>query len=248
MINKIKKNLRIIIIIPARLKSVRLRKKLLKKIDKIPMIIRVAKNAEKLKIGRVIVGTDSKEILKLCTENEIECILTNKNHKSGTDRVHEVYTMIDENYDLIINLQGDLPLFKRDLFKEMINLFNDKSVDIGSAVCDLDDIEIEDENIVKAEVILNNFNTGTALDFCRKIDKNANFYHHIGVYVYKPLTLEKFVQLKQTKNELERSLEQMRALDNNYKIKLVKVLYNPPSVDTEKDLQKIRLIFKKNNF
>lgn len=248
MINKIKKTPRIVIIIPARLKSVRLSTKLLKKIDKIPMIIRVAKNAEKLKIGRVIVGTDSDKILKLCNEFGIECILTNKNHKSGTDRVHEVYKIINRDYDLIINLQGDLPLFKKDLFKEMINLFNDESVDIGSAICDLEDLEIEDKNIVKAKVILNNSNVGMAIDFCRKIKKNINFYHHIGVYAYRPLILEQFIQLKQTKNEIERKLEQMRAVDNNYKIKLVKVSYNPPSVDTAKDLQKIRLIFKKNNF
>ena len=144
MINKNKKIPSIVIIIPARLESVRLRKKLLKKIDGIPMIIKVAKNAEKLDIGPVVVGTDSFEILKICKKNKVECLLTNKNHKSGTDRVYEVYKLIDTSYELIINLQGDLPIFKKELFEKMICLFEDKTVDIGSAVCKLDKCEIND--------------------------------------------------------------------------------------------------------
>ncbi len=247
MINKNKKIPSIVIIIPARLESVRLRKKLLKKIDGIPMIIKVAKNAEKLDIGPVVVGTDSFEILKICKKNKIECLLTNKDHKSGTDRVYEVYKLIDTSYDLIINLQGDLPIFKKELFEKMICLFEDKTVDIGSAVCKLDKCEINDTNVVKAQVNLDKKDTGVALNFSRNVNGNSNFYHHIGVYVYRPKVLEEFIKLKQTKNEIDRSLEQMRALDNNYKIKLTKVSYNPPSIDTPSDLRKIRLILKRKN-
>ena len=229
------------------MKSQRLAKKLLKNISGLPMIVRVAKNAEDLKIGKVVVGTDSLEIFNVCRNENIKTIITKRNHKSGSDRVQEVYEIMNEKFDLIVNLQGDLPVFKSDLLEKTISLFSDSSVDIGSAVCELSDEEMIDKNIVKAKVNLNKDGIGVAEDFRRQIKIKKNFYHHIGIYIYKPEVLEKFVNLKQTKSEKQRMLEQMRALDNNLKIKLVKIPYNPPSVDTYEDLRKIRLIFKNNN-
>ena len=211
------------------------------------MIVRVAKNAEDLKIGKVVVGTDSLEIFNVCRNENIKTIITKRNHKSGSDRVQEIYEIMNEKFDLIVNLQGDLPVFKSDLLEKTISLFSDSSVDIGSAVCELSDEEMIDKNIVKAKVNLNKDGIGVAEDFRRQIKIKKNFYHHIGIYIYKPEVLEKFVNLKQTKSEKQRMLEQMRALDNNLKIKLVKIPYNPPSVDTYEDLRKIRLIFKNNN-
>ena len=211
------------------------------------MIVRVAKNAEDLKIGKVVVGTDSLEIFNVCRNENIKTIITKRNHKSGSDRVQEVYEIMNEKFDLIVNLQGDLPVFKSDLLEKTISLFSDSSVDIGSAVCELSDEEMIDKNIVKAKANLNKDGIGVAEDFRRQIKIRKNFYHHIGIYIYKPEVLEKFVNLKQTKSEKQRMLEQMRALDNNLKIKLVKIPYNPPSVDTYEDLRKIRLIFKNNN-
>ena len=229
------------------MKSQRLAKKLLKNISGLPMIVRVAKNAEDLKIGKVVVGTDSLEIFNVCRNENIKTIITKRNHKSGSDRVQEIYEIMNEKFDLIVNLQGDLPVFKSDLLEKTISLFSDSSVDIGSAVCELSDEEMIDKNIVKAKVNLNKDGIGVAEDFRRQIKIKKNFYHHIGIYIYKPEVLEKFVNLKQTKSEKQRMLEQMRALDNNLKIKLVKIPYNPPSVDTYEDLRKIRLIFKNNN-
>ncbi len=247
MINKNKKSQRVLIVIPARIKSLRLDKKLLKNIAGLPMIVRVAKNVENLKIGRVVVGTDSLEIFNVCRNENIETIITKRKHESGTDRVQEVYELINKPYDLIVNLQGDLVVFNGDLFSKTISLFSDSSVDIGSAVCELNDNEIKDKNIVKAKVSLNKNNVGMAEDFRREIKIKKNFYHHIGMYIYRPNVLEQFVNLEQTKKEKERKLEQMRALENKLNIKLVKISYLPPSVDTDKDLKKIRLLFKKNN-
>ena len=213
----------------------------------VPMIIRVAKNAEKLNLGRVVVGTDSIEILNVCRSNKVEVLMTQKTHKSGTDRVYEVYNSLNENFDLVINLQGDLPFFTKQLFESLIELFVDDKVDIGSAICNLDNNELDDPNIVKAKVNLDERNQGFALDFTRVAKVKDNLYHHIGIYIYKPDVLKKFINLKQSKKEKDRSLEQMRALENNFTIKLVKICYNPPSVDTASDLQKIRLHFKKND-
>jgi len=247
VIKKNKKNLNLLIIIPARIGSTRLKKKLLKKIDGTSMILRVAQNALKMKLGPVLVATDSKQILDLCQRNGIRVVLTSRKHKSGTDRICEAYDLIDERFDLVVNLQGDLPYFKKELISKTVKLFCDKETDIGSAVCDLDEGEIDDLNVVKANVVLNQNDEGFAIDFTRKATNKKNFYHHIGMYVYKPNVLKKFVLLSQTKNEIDRSLEQMRAMDNGIRIKLVKLSYNPPSIDTLSDLEKIRLHFKQND-
>ena len=168
-----------------------------------------------------------------------------KKHESGTDRVYEAYELQKKKYDIIINLQGDLPLFDRNLLNGLIKLFDDDKVQIGTAICNLENDEVEDENIVKAKVLLEN-NIGYVKDFKRKISSKSNYYHHIGVYAFRPKVLKKFISLNRSKNEVQRKLEQLRAMDNNLKIKTVKVDYNPPSVDTINDLRKIRLIFKKN--
>ena len=125
-------------------------------------------------------------------------------------------------------------------------MFNDKKTEIGSAVCDLHTSEFKDKNVVKAKVKLDRNNEGFAIDFCRIIENKEFFYHHIGLYIYSHDSLKKFVKLSQSQNEIKRKLEQMRAMDNNIKIKLVKVKEIPPSVDTLEDLKKIRLLFRKN--
>ena len=214
-------------------------------VDGKPMIQRVAEHAKNLGFKDVIVATDSDEIFNLCKQTKIRVIMSLKKHESGTDRVYEAYELQKKQYDIIINLQGDLPLFDRNLLDGLIKLFDDDKVQIGTAVCNLENDEVEDENIVKAKVLLEN-NIGYVKDFKRKISSKLNYYHHIGVYAFRPKVLKKFINLNQSKNEVQRKLEQLRAMDNNLKIKTVKVDYNPPSVDTINDLRKIRLIFKKN--
>ena len=245
-INKKLKKSKLIIIIPARLESKRLSRKLLRKIQGTPMIVRVAKAAKKTSLGEVYVATDSKKISNLCEKNRINFVMTEATIKSGTDRIEKAYEIIGDDFDFIVNLQGDLPLFKKDLIKKTLDLFMDNNTDIASAVCDIEGDELDDKNIVKAFVNLGPDGTGYATDFVRLTKDEISYYHHIGLYIYTPKSLKKFVELKQTKNEINRSLEQMRALDNQMKIKVVKLANSPPSVDTLEDLRKIRLLFKKN--
>jgi len=246
VIKKNKKKPKVITIIPARLNSLRLKRKLLRNIKKVPMIVRVAENARRKNLSQVLVATDSKQIQKICRVYGIKSVLTSKKHKSGTDRIYEAYKMIGKDFDLIVNLQGDLPIFNKELVEKTINLFKDSKTQIASAICELGENELLDTNIVKAQVDLNSQNEGFAINFIRGQNGEKNLFHHIGIYVYKPEILEKFINLKQTKNELERKLEQMRAMDNSLRIKLVKVDSNPPSVDTINDLRKIRLLFQSN--
>ena len=210
------------------------------------MILRVAKSALKTNLGHVIVATDSKQIQNLCKKQKVDSIMTPKDIKSGTDRVYYAYEKLAKNYDLIVNLQGDLPIFDEEVLEKTICLFNDKTTEIGSAVCDLHTSEFKNKNIVKAKVLLDKNNEGFAIDFCRIIENKEFFYHHIGLYVYSHNSLKKFIKLSQSQNEIKRKLEQMRAMDNKMKIKLVKVKEIPASVDTLEDLKKIRLLFRKN--
>ena len=96
---------------------------------------------------------------------------------------------------MIVNLQGDLPIFKKELIEKTANLFLDDKTDIASAVCNLERSEIKDQNIVKANVFLDKQNEGFAKDFVRVIKSKKNFYHHIGLYIYTPISLKKFVNL-----------------------------------------------------
>ncbi len=248
MININKKKLKILILIPARLESVRLNKKPLRLINGIPMIIRVANRAKLLKLGKVIVATDNRDICSLLKKASINFYLTTEKHNSGTDRIYEVYKNLPmKKVDVILNLQGDLPYFSANIITSIIDLMYDKMTDIGTAVCDLQKEEISDLNIVKARVNLEKNETGFAKDFKREIKNLRNYYHHIGIYAYRPEILEKFVSLEQTKSEKDRKLEQLRALNNKMKIKIVKVNEIPPSIDTPEDLKKIRLFFRENN-
>ena len=159
------------------------------------MIQRVAEHAKNLGFKNVIVATDSNEIFNLCKQTEIRVIMSLKKHESGTDRVYEAYELQKKKYDIIINLQGDLPIFDRNLLDGLIKLFDDDKVQIGTAVCNLENDEVEDENIVKAKVLLEN-NIGYVKDFKRKISSKLNYYHHIGIYAFRPNVLKKFITVR----------------------------------------------------
>ena len=114
--------------------------------------------------------------------------------------------------EILINKNEDVkkPTIKKN---KKINEKQKISEAINIRLKELEKLEIDDSNIVKAKVLLDKRNEGFAKDFCRKIKNKKNFYHHIGIYIYTPHSLRKFVELKQSPKEIERSLEQMRAMD-----------------------------------
>ncbi len=242
----IKKKSNTIILIPARLESERLKNKPLKLINGVPMIAQVALRATKLGIGDVVVASGNQLITDTLNKYKIKSVMTSSKHKSGTDRIYEAFNHFKKvGYNYIVNLQGDLPFFRDCLISETIKLLKDHSVDIGSAVCELKKEEFGDSNIVKAIATLDKDYSGFSKDFKRKVKSIKNCFHHIGIYVFRPSSLKKFVKLKRTSIEKKRNLEQMRALENGMTIKLVKVQQSPISVDTENDLKKVRYFFKK---
>jgi len=233
------------IIIPSRLGAERFPNKPLAKINDVPMIIHVLNRAKESKIGEVLVATPDDEIFQVVKENGGRVILTNSDHPSGTDRVYEAYIKeLKNNFDLIINLQGDMPNIKPDSIARLEKLMRHNDCDIGTLASHImDKKDITDMNVVKVEMneVLKDEAFFKAKDFFRikKDSKREKIYHHIGIYAFTNIALTKYVKFARSKLEIQRNLEQMRALENNLIIKVGLSDSLPLSVDTEDDLRKI---------
>ena len=174
--------------------------------------------------------------------------MTNPDLPSGTDRIYEAiknYSNI-EQIDSIINLQGDMPIINpKDIGK--VNIPLQQGFDIGTLVTELKENNIRDVNITKAKIAwINQYKIGKAIDFFKK-DLNFisnNIFHHVGIYSFRYNALKKFVSMSPSKNEINRKLEQLRALDAKMTIGVSYVKNIPISVDTKKDLLKVEKIIK----
>ena len=233
------------IIIPTRLAARRFPNKPIAKINNIPMIVHVLNRAKESKVGEVIVATPDDKILQIVKENGGRAILTEENHHSGSDRVYEAYTKeLKNNVDLIINLQGDMPNIKPGSISQLVRLMRKNNCDIGTlASYIINKEEITDPNVVKVhtEKTLKHDNFLKAKDFFR-IKKGLNdekIYHHIGIYAFTNIALTKYVKLARSKLEIERNLEQMRAMEYNFIIKVGLCDSVPLGVDIKEDLVKI---------
>ena len=234
-----------VIIIPTRLKAKRFPNKPLEKINNLPMIIHVINRAREAKIGEVYVATPDNEISQVVEKYGEKVILTKSDHQSGSDRVHEAYIKkLKDDVDLIINLQGDMPNIKPDSIIKLEKLMRSGDCDIGTLASNIKDKnEISDPNIVKVltDEPLNDDAFLEAKDFFRlkKVLNNKKIYHHIGIYAFTNVALTKYVKLPRSKLEIDRKLEQMRALENNLKIMVGLSDSSPLSVDTKEDLKKL---------
>ena len=235
------------IIIPTRLGAKRFPNKPLAKINGVPMIIHVLNRAQESKIGEVLVATPDDEIFQVVKENGGKAILTKPDHPSGSDRVYEAYIKeLKNNVDLILNLQGDLPNINSNFISKLEKLMRSNDCDIGTLASPIEDKdEITDMNVVKVEMdeILKDDDFFKAKDFFR-IKKDLNhkkIYHHIGIYAFTNIALTKYVKFSRSKLEIERNLEQMRAMENDLIIKVGLCDSNPLSVDTLEDLKQVEM-------
>ncbi|MDC0354017.1 3-deoxy-manno-octulosonate cytidylyltransferase [Candidatus Pelagibacter sp.] len=235
-------------IIPSRMSATRLPGKPLLKINNLSIISHVFKKAEEANIGDVFVATEDQVIADDVIKNGGKAILTSKNHKTGTDRIYEALHKINtRDVDLIMNLQGDEPEINIEdiisLNKKMISN-QSKLGTLAAKIIDFKDLE--NENIVKVvtKKNLKKDQFSQAATFLRKAKNIDNIYHHIGIYCYSAETLEKFVKLSQSKNEIENKLEQLRALDNNISINVALANTSPIGVDTEEDYLALKKIME----
>ena len=229
------------IIIPARLSSSRLPNKVLADINGTPMVIKTALRAKK--VDEVVIATDSEEVIEVAKKYNIKAVMTNKNHKSGTDRIKETSDILglDEN-ELIINLQGDEPFIEVEILeklKETLKTIKNREFVMASCYKKIDEIEAEDPNIVKVVIDKDS----NAIYFSRsKIPYNRdNSVHtykgHIGVYGFNKKSLDEFCKISAHIEDIEK-LEQLRVIYYGYKIKMIEVETKSIGIDTIEDLKK----------
>ena len=230
--------------------ATRLPGKPLLKINNLSIISHVFKRAQEANIGEVVVATDDQEIVKDVLKNGGRAILTNKNHKTGTDRIYEAYEKLNiKNIDYILNLQGDEPDINKDDIINLNNFMISQDAELGTLAAKIQDNKmLNNKNVVKVitDKKLEENNFPTALNFTRKnlSTDYQNIYHHIGIYSYKVNVLENFISLDQTSNEKKNKLEQLRALDNKLKINVALAKFSPIGVDTEEDYLAIKKIME----
>ena len=239
-----------IILIPCRMNSTRLPNKPLADINGMPMIVRVWQIAVKANLGRVIVACGEPEISEVIKNEGGEAILTDPDLPSGSDRIFAALEEVDpsEKHDIVINLQGDLPLLERSTITAAFDLLPNERVDIGTVAAK---ITVPEEklspSIVKAIVAWNNDEiTGRALYFTRAPAPTGDgpMYHHIGLYTFRRRALERFVKLPMSSLERQERLEQLRALENGMRIDVALVDTVPFGVDTPEDLEKAKTLIK----
>jgi len=234
--------MKIIGIIPARYSATRLPGKPLADICGKPLIQYVYDQARKSELLEdVIVATDDERILEAVEEFGGKAVMTSPTHPSGTDRCAEVARQID--CDFVINIQGDEPLIPPEVIDKVAEALmeSDEEIPMTSAATIANEEERENSNVVK--VVTDQ--KGIALYFSRSpipFYRNpiAPTLRHIGIYGYRKDFLLKFVSLPQTPLEKTESLEQLRALEHGFKIRIVLVDYSPVGVDTPEDLERVR--------
>ena len=238
-----------LVIIPSRLSATRLPGKPLLKINGLSIISHVFKKALEANIGEVYVATEDKEIMDDVNSNGGQAILTGNTHKTGTDRIFEALNKLGKSdTELVMNLQGDEPLMNIDDIRKLHTQMIKSKSNLGTLASNILNEDLyKNENIVKVitKENLNKSEFPEAINFMRKtINTKKNIYHHLGIYCYRLKTLENFVSLTQSRNEIKYRLEQLRALDNNIKINVTLAKSSPIGVDTKDDFLAIKKIME----
>lgn len=235
-----------LIVIPARLAATRLPGKPLARIGNAPMIVHVMRRAQEAAMGEVLVACDAEEIASAVREAGGQAILTNPAHPSGSDRIWEAVQKFDAGgtYDIIVNLQGDVPTLEPRLLHALLEPLKDQSVDISTLATAITRAE-EHTNPAVVKAILSQPESApyaNALYFTRAAAPSGDGprYHHIGVYGYRRAALQKFVSLPPSPLEKREKLEQLRALEHGLRIGVAVVDTVPLGVDTPEDLARAR--------
>ena len=228
-------------VVPARLNSKRLPRKILADLNGKPLIAHVMGRALEAKsLDKVILAVDSEETIKTLEQYDFDMVLTSSDHVSGTDRIAEVIEEIPDA-EIIINIQGDEPLIEADVIDSLVDSFNDSTVNISTVVSTkLTVSDLLNPNVVK--VIVNEYQD--AIEFKRNIFdlEIGGVYRHIGIYGFRRESLIAFTRLDPSVREAESRLEQLRALDNGMPIRATVTNYDGHSVDTQADLDKVARI------
>ncbi|MBE86012.1 MAG: 3-deoxy-manno-octulosonate cytidylyltransferase [Flavobacteriaceae bacterium] len=229
-------------LIPARLNSTRLEKKLLKDLCGIPLIVRTYKNIVKTNLfNEVIVVTDSDEIIDVLVKNDIKFLKSKNEHKTGTDRIAEFSNEFKS--DIIVNIQGDEPFINKNDLKKIIEVFNndiDNKIDIVSLMISLkSNNDIINPNNVKVIVDKNNnsiYFSRNVIPFNRSNYK-IKYFKHVGIYAFRNSYLNEFKNYIQSDLEKTEMIEAIRVIENGKKIKMIEIFNEHISIDTIDDFK-----------
>lgn len=237
--------MKIISIIPSRYQSSRFPGKPLASIHGKPMIQWVYENVSKCKkLDEVYVATDDKRIFDCVTDFGGKAIMTSNKHTCGSDRLAEcAEVLMLDDADIILNIQGDEPLIKVEMIEDLISAFDSDDVYMGTLkkLIENDD-EITNPNVVKLITDIKGFAltfSRCPIPYNRDGKDNVRYYKHIGAYGYKKWFLMKYSNMPKTFLEETESLEQLRVLENGYKIKVVETLYQSIGVDTPEQISQV---------
>ncbi len=236
-------------IIPARLGSTRLSRKVLREIAGKPMVGHVYESAKKSPLLReVIIATDSEEVMQLAQTHGWTAQMTSPSHRSGTDRMYEVAQRVTA--DVYVNIQGDLPMVRPEHIEALLRPMARPEVMVSTIKTQCKPEEISNPNAVKVVADKN----GRALYFSRSTipfdrDKTGTiqYFKHLGIYAYRRLALDRFCNLPESKLEASERLEQLRLLENGIDIYVEETPFNTVEVDTEEDLRRVEEIFRNSS-
>lgn len=244
-------------IIPARYASTRFPGKPLAEIGGVPMVVRVCEQAGKV-LDKVYVATDSQLIADKVREYGYNAVLTSDRHKTGTDRIAEAVEKIGGEADVVINIQGDEPFVDPGQIRGVMKCFDDPQTDIATLARPFkkeDGIEVVmNPNKVKVVFAPNGmalYFSRSPIPYLRGVDpenwlEKQDYFVHVGMYAYRKDILKKISALSQTPLELSESLEQLRWLENGYRIKVAKTDSPTIGIDTPEDLENARRFFEEN--
>lgn len=241
-------------IIPARYASTRFPGKPLAMIKGKTMIRRVVEQAWKSKLDAVVVATDDMRIADEVLGFGGQYVLTDPNHRSGTDRCREALDTLETQYDAVVNIQGDEPFIDPRQINALVDLISEEETQIASLVRRIDEEDaLFSTNTVK--VVMDNegkalYFSRNPIPFMRNVAReqwleNGVFYQHVGIYAYKAEVLRRIAALPPSKLEMAESLEQLRWLENGLPIRMAVTNLMNVSIDTPSDLDKVERLTMK---
>ena len=235
----------VVAVIPARLASTRLPRKMLREIAGEPLLAWVYQGVKRCaSLADVVVATDSDEILRFCQQRGFVARMTSAAHRSGTERVHEISTVIAA--DVYLNVQGDEPLTRPEHIESLLAVMRPPEVEVGTLKTPAAEIDINNPSAVKVVTDA----SGRALYFSRATipyDRDRarpQYYKHLGFYGYRKTALERFVQLPESSLERSERLEQLRFLEDGIPIHVSETPFDTVGVDTEEDVRRVEEILR----
>ncbi len=241
------KRVKAIAIIPARLASTRLPRKILREIAGRPMLAHVHDATRACpQLQDVIVATDSEEIASLCRANGWHYRMTSTECRSGTERVHEVAQSVAA--DVYVNVQGDEPLARREHLDGLLRLLERTDVAVGTLKTRCSAEYLNNPNAVKVVTALDGralYFSRATIPFDRDRTGQVQYFKHLGFYAYRKAALDAFCAWPESELERTERLEQLRFLDNGVAIHVAETPYDTVGVDTEEDLRRVEAILSR---